>query len=145
MDKEPVILHVNSIFDVPENFTGVAVMPNGSKWWYLNYRLHREDGPAYEGKYGNRAWWLNGKRHRADGPAVEYANGEKDWYFDGVHFTYTAFYPFFEGNYIIIEQGIPTDVMFGELKLTQAKLLTAERTVFIYDNLPGLDFGEGNE
>jgi hypothetical protein len=34
---------------------------NGSKYWYLNGKLHREDGPAIEHSSGNKFWWLNGK------------------------------------------------------------------------------------
>jgi len=53
--------------------------PNGDKVWFLNGKLHREDGPAAEWANGDKEWWLNGKRHREDGPAVECANGNKAW------------------------------------------------------------------
>jgi hypothetical protein len=53
---------------------------NGDKQWYLNGKLHREDGPAYEWANGDKEWLLNGKSHREDGPAYEYANGDKWWY-----------------------------------------------------------------
>lgn len=33
---------------------------------------------------GNRYWLIDGKYHREDGPAVEYANGNKEWYYLGV-------------------------------------------------------------
>ena len=32
---------------------------NGSKSWWLNNKLHREDGPAYERTDGYKEWWLN--------------------------------------------------------------------------------------
>ena len=32
---------------------------------------------------GSKAWYLNGKLHREDGPAVEYSNGTKHWYLNG--------------------------------------------------------------
>jgi len=32
---------------------------------------------------GNKFWLLNGKLHREDGPAIEFANGQKDWYLNG--------------------------------------------------------------
>jgi len=35
--------------------------PNGTKHWYLNGRLHREDGPAVEYANGDKCWYLNGK------------------------------------------------------------------------------------
>jgi len=53
---------------------------NGAKEWYLNGKLHREDGPAVELASGNKAWFLNDKLHREDGPAIEYANGNKWWF-----------------------------------------------------------------
>jgi hypothetical protein len=65
----------------------VKVYPNGHKYWFLNGKLHREDGPAYEGANGNKSWWLNGKYHREDGPAVEFANGDKVWYLNGKEVT----------------------------------------------------------
>ena len=58
----------------------VRVYPNGTKYWYLNGKLHREDGPAVEFADGDKFWWLNGKRHREDGPAAEEAHGHKSWY-----------------------------------------------------------------
>ena len=54
--------------------------PDGHKSWWLNGKLHREDGPAYEWSGGEKEWWLNGKLHREDGPAVEHLNGNKEWY-----------------------------------------------------------------
>ena len=35
--------------------------PNGTKKWYLNNKLHREDGPAVEYTNGDKVWYLNGK------------------------------------------------------------------------------------
>jgi hypothetical protein len=52
----------------------------GTKEWFLNDELHREDGPAVEWTNGDKYWFLNGKRHREDGPAVEWGNGGKSWY-----------------------------------------------------------------
>jgi hypothetical protein len=58
----------------------------GSKFYYKDRAmtiLHRLDGPAFEGAWGNKAWYVNDKLHRLDGPAVEHANGYKAWYVDG--------------------------------------------------------------
>ena len=33
-----------------------------------------------EDEFGNKFWYLNGKRHRANGPVIEYGNGTKYWY-----------------------------------------------------------------
>ena len=37
----------------------VRVYPNRTKAWYLNDKLHREDGPAYENPDGTKRWFLN--------------------------------------------------------------------------------------
>jgi hypothetical protein len=56
---------------------------DGDKYWYLNGKCHRVDGPAVEESNGDKFWYLNGKLHREDGPAAEYADGDKYWYVDG--------------------------------------------------------------
>ena len=61
----------------------VSVYPNGSKYWYLNNKWHREDGPAVALADGSKYWYLNDKLHREDGPAVEYADGDKEWHLNG--------------------------------------------------------------
>ena len=42
---------------------------NGSKYWYLNGKLHRKDGPAIEWANGYRVWCLNGE-YITDDPLV---------------------------------------------------------------------------
>ena len=64
---------------------------NGSKCWCINGKLHREDGPAIECADGDKYWYINGKRHREDGPACEYANGTKCWYIDDIRLTEEQF------------------------------------------------------
>ena len=61
----------------------VRVHANGDKLWYLNGKLHREDGPAIEYESGDNFWSLNGKLHREEGPAIEYVNGDNEWYLNG--------------------------------------------------------------
>jgi len=61
----------------------VKVFDDGTKYWYLNGVLHREDGPAIENVDGGKAWYLNGLLHRGDGPAVERTDGDKEWYLNG--------------------------------------------------------------
>jgi hypothetical protein len=53
---------------------------NGDKEWFLNGKLHREDGPAVEWTNGSKSWYLNGNLHREDGPAIEFADGGKRWF-----------------------------------------------------------------
>ena len=67
---------------------GPAVeMPDGHKTWVLNGQLHREDGPAIVWADGTKKWFLHGRCHRTDGPAVEGADGRKDWYLNGDWFS----------------------------------------------------------
>ena len=61
----------------------VRVYADGSNYWYLNGKLHREDGPAVEYPSGFKAWYLDGNRHREDGPAIEYSDGDNYWYLNG--------------------------------------------------------------
>ena len=59
---------------------------NGDKFWYLNGKRHREDGPACEFINGDKFWYLNGKTHREDGPAVEYHNGHKEYWINNNYY-----------------------------------------------------------
>jgi hypothetical protein len=61
---------------------------NGNKYWYLNGQRHRIDGPAFEDVNNYKAWYLNGHRHREDGPAVEWANGTKEWWLNTIRYTF---------------------------------------------------------
>ena len=40
----------------------VKVYPNGDKYWCLNGKLHREDGPAIEWANGDKSWYLNDEK-----------------------------------------------------------------------------------
>jgi hypothetical protein len=55
----------------------------GDSYWYINGKLHREDGPAMITSDGIKRWFLKGEYHREDGPAIEYPNGDKSWYLNG--------------------------------------------------------------
>ena len=63
----------------------ICKINSGDKFWYLNDKIHREDGPAIEYVNGTKIWLLNGKWHREDGPAIEYADGSKRWYYQDKH------------------------------------------------------------
>ena len=65
----------------------VEVSADGDKYWYLNGKIHREDGPAIEWADGDKWWYLKGKLHREDGPAMEFASGGKEWYLNGKQLT----------------------------------------------------------
>ena len=64
---------------------------DGTKRWYHDGLLHRDDGPAVEYKDGEKSWYQNGTLHREDGPALEWNNGLKRWYWNGVGYTRDEF------------------------------------------------------
>ena len=66
-----------------DNEPTCKIYKNGDKEWFLSGRMHREDGPAFEGAIGRKEWWLNGKKHREDGPAIENKNGGNMWWLNG--------------------------------------------------------------
>ena len=37
--------------------------------------------------YGTKSWYIQGKLHREDGPAIEYANGTKGWFINGEEYS----------------------------------------------------------
>ena len=40
---------------------------------------------------GNKYWFLNGKRHREDGPAIECSTSGKYWFLDGTSYNEQEF------------------------------------------------------
>ena len=103
-------IKIRDYSELPTDFTGIAEHPNGSKLWYLNGKYHREDGPAREWADGSKEWWLNG------------------------NFIYEL-KPI--GDYILIEDGLPSEVEWLGEQVTQRKLLTATGFMYI-PNLPGI-------
>ena len=63
----------------------------GDVFWYLDGKLHREDGPAIEHANGDMEWYLNGQSHREDGPAYEGSNGRKQWFLNNQRLTEEEF------------------------------------------------------
>jgi len=61
----------------------MTIDEDDSKFWHLDGKLHREDGPAIERCDDSKEWYANGKRHRIDGPAVVHFEGTKEWYING--------------------------------------------------------------
>ena len=39
----------------------VKIDNDKNKRWYINGKLHRKDGPAFEGADGDKEWYLNGE------------------------------------------------------------------------------------
>ena len=81
----------------------VEVDVDGTKYWYFNGKLHREDGPAVEYVSGTKHWYLNGERHREDGPAIEFISGNKYWYLNGKGLTEEEFLNKTKRHVIIID------------------------------------------
>jgi len=59
---------------------GLVTDKYNQKFWYLNGRLHHEDGPALEYSDGHKEWYIHGELHRLDGPAIEWSDGTTWWY-----------------------------------------------------------------
>ena len=49
---------------------------DGALEWYVDGKLHREDGPAFIHPDGTREWYQRGMLHRIDGPAIEISINE---------------------------------------------------------------------
>ena len=49
---------------------------------------------------GDKRWYLNGKLHREDGPAIECANGHKYWFLNDINLHNNPSYieKYFEGR-----------------------------------------------
>jgi len=56
----------------------------GSKRWYKNGKLHRENGPAVIWPDDRKAWCKDGQFHREDGPALICIDGTKQWFEYGI-------------------------------------------------------------
>ncbi len=69
---------------------GLHADPDGTRYWYKNGLLHREDGPAIERQDGSKEWWLHGELHRESGPAIERADGTVEWWRDGEQLNNTG-------------------------------------------------------
>ena len=58
----------------------------GTKMWqHANGRLHNDlDRPAVIRLDGTTEWWVNGRLHREQGPAIIHPDGTQEYYIDGV-------------------------------------------------------------
>ena len=55
------VIKIKEFGGIPDGYTGIAEFLSGTKRWYLNGKLHREDGPAIEYIDSSKAWYLNGR------------------------------------------------------------------------------------
>jgi hypothetical protein len=67
---------------IPDNFTGIVELSDGTKFYYELGDLHRENGPAVIRADGSETWYIRNKKHRLGGPANICANGTLEWWFD---------------------------------------------------------------
>jgi len=119
-------IKISSWLNVPENFTGVVEYSDGSKYWYKNGKLHREDGPAIENSNGTKEWYKEGNLHREDGPACEYRSGHKEWFLNSQQF--------FQIN---LKDQIILDEYKGKYGLMWYNLLDKDE-IIEYPDIPGL-------
>lgn len=79
-------MKTNEQSEISDNFTGIAEYPSGTKYWYKEGKLHREDGPACEWTNGHKQWWLEHKKYHPinlnDYLVLDYYKGEYGlmWY-----------------------------------------------------------------
>ena len=66
----------------------VVIDVDGTKRYYVNAMLHREDGPAVEYYNGDKFWYKNGKLHREEGPAFESYCNTASWFYNGKCYGY---------------------------------------------------------
>ena len=59
---------------------GLHINDLGTKRWFKDDVLHRDDGPAVIYTNGDQCWYKEGKLHRDDGPAVICTSGTHYWY-----------------------------------------------------------------
>jgi len=70
----------NNIKDLHGYNLPFAIEQDNNIKWYINDKVHKEDGPAVIWENGKKEWYQNGKRHRIDGPAIIYDSGRTEWY-----------------------------------------------------------------
>jgi len=56
---------------------------------YLVFNI--DDEQEIKFSYGTKYWLLNGKLHRTDGPAIECSSGDKFWYLNGIQYSEKEF------------------------------------------------------
>jgi hypothetical protein len=68
------------------------IVGSSCRVYYLNNKLHREDGPAIEYANGNKSYYLNDLLHREDGPAIDDLVGFKSYCLEGRHYYEQDYY-----------------------------------------------------
>ena len=68
-----------------ENKPTCEIDAYGNKRWYVDGKIHREDGPAIILHTGTEIWCFDGEYHRLDGPAYIWVNSTPEWWFNGYY------------------------------------------------------------
>ena len=71
-----------------KNTHSIQIDKYGTKRYYVNNSLHREDGPAVEWFNGSKEWYKDGKHHREDGPAEVFNVNFTRWWFNDNFYGY---------------------------------------------------------
>lgn len=69
--------------------------------WYKNNLLHKEGEPATIDILNNKHWFIDGKLHREDGPAIERGNissRSNRWFIQGIEYTEEEFEIYLENK-----------------------------------------------
>lgn len=56
-------IKVNSVIEIPRDYTGMVEYTYGTKYWYKEGKLHRVNGPAIENPTGDKYWYIEGKSY----------------------------------------------------------------------------------
>lgn len=91
----------------------------GDVRWYLNGKLHRENGPAIERSDGLRQWFQHGTLHREDGPAVE-IEGSKEWWLNDEKLTEEEFKHWIEKK--TLNESLQSDLLCRDSKSVKVKV-----------------------
>lgn len=69
-----------------------TIYSDGSKEWYKDGLVHRDNGPAFVSADGWAEWRIEGRLHREDGPAVMKNGQAVAWALNGQRYHSTAEY-----------------------------------------------------
>ena len=97
--------------NVPEEFRNGPHQSNRLTRWYLNGKLHREDGPASIWADGTKCWCYHGAFHRTDGPAIEYVDGHTSWYLHGKYLKFDEW--LHRNNELTAEEKVMVKLQYG--------------------------------
>ena len=53
---------IKQVILIPLKLTGIAEWSDGINQWFVDGKLHRLDGHAWEGSNGRKLWYVDGKQ-----------------------------------------------------------------------------------